>query len=172
MNTDLSLWLVPARSQAARLRTRIDDLAARTGRPGFAPHLTLLGDLPVSRDRLQAALHDTGDAAAPEMQVRAIGAEPHYFKSLYLDFGTQPDLNRWRDDILARLRLAPSPFAPHLSLAYGPLEPCEKDEIQRLGDLIGETLRLEALQIVHSNRSLPPEQWRVLSEVPLAARPR
>lgn len=168
MTLQLSVWLAPGPDQDRVLRHRIADIAARTGRPAFAPHLTVLGDLDVARDRLSAILGEIR-AALPvqELCVAEIGARSLFFQSLYLGFPQSEVLRRFREGLTNRLGLRAPPFSPHLSMAYGRLGEGEQAEIGLLSDLLGTVLRFERLQMVHSNQSLAPAAWRVLEEYPL-----
>lgn len=169
MTSHLSVWLVPSADQDTTLSQRIADIAARTGRPAFAPHATVLGDLEIGAAPLSAMLKDL-QASLPvqHLPVTAIRAEPLFFKSLYLDLPQSLTLSRFREALAQRLALGPPPFAPHLSMAYGVLGPQDRDEIDGLGDLIGMSLALGRLQLVHSNQALAPSDWRVLEEFALS----
>tara|TARA_R110002020_G_scaffold86590_12_gene213788 strand:+ start:3459 stop:3971 length:513 start_codon:yes stop_codon:yes gene_type:complete len=169
LSAQLSVWLVPSADQETLLRQRIADIATRTARPAFAPHLTVLGDLDIDPGPLSALLHRLHSTLPVlHLAVAGIRADPQFFKSLYLDLPVSPPLGRFRDALSRGLKRPSTAFAPHLSMAYGKLDPAERPEIDALSDLTGTILTFDRLQMVHSNQTLAPSAWRVLEEFSLS----
>ncbi len=162
----MSFWLIPAEPWRSRLQATIDRLGARHGTPRFEAHVTMhvgvAGETPVE------SVVDAVAAEFPRLQL-VCGPTAHgeaRFKTLFIPFD-DPLLVRMHQRFRELLG-TPSDyhFAPHLSLAYGPLADSVRTQLAVAEDRRGESIVFDGVAI-----GLPAagttdwsqvEEWRVV----------
>jgi len=165
-----SIWLLPEPEHEARLVETVARLSVLMGGPGFAPHVTVQGDIALPLQQLRGHVQRmAADAAGMRWPVRQVECTAHFFRCLYLRFDSHP--------VFARLQRAArrctgtprglSPF-PHLSLAYGVAHP----DNARMGDILGEEflsweIVFDRIAICRSSSTVPIPQWECLVHYPL-----
>jgi len=161
-----SVWMTPEEPDLTLLHKRIKEFASTHNTPSFAPHVTLIGDLAGDEAELilllkKIATHFTNHT----LKVAEIKAEDLFFKSLYLDLSSTPELNNQQMLLAQNLPAsqAPREFLPHISMAYGPISPeIKAREAEALRDLVGTTLTFAHFQLVRSSQDIPIEEWEIL----------
>ncbi len=167
----LSLWLTLEGPARARLRDLIAGLASRLGGPAFEPHVTLLPGLagPEGELRPRAAELAQGLAAFP-VRLTRVGGRDEYFRCLYVEADGGAALAETFGRACRLLGHFPrEPFFPHLSLAYGRLEPAARAALcKELAPLVQG--RCEAGQLSLVRTEGPVSAWSILSAWPLGSR--
>jgi hypothetical protein len=160
-----SIWLLPAEDDYDRLARIVDELAPLFRTPPFPPHVTVQGDLPKRlADVSGAARQIASTLPAQRWPVRGIEMSDHHFRTLYAAFdGTElfPPLLE-RAATLTGTRDGLSPF-PHLSLAYGPLDPLRKQALAaEVAEGLPRHLAFDRLAVAISGKTVPIPSWRAL----------
>jgi|GEM_PF-1222348 len=128
----LSLWWLPPPALSARLQGIIDALAGRLGTPSFPPHVTVEAGLSQSPDEIAGLIDaDTSARTAPELRAIGIGTGPSWNHLLAVDLSCTEAVTEARFALSAAIRrtVAQGGYAPHLSLAYGPLDEARRQEL-------------------------------------------
>mmetsp|Transcript_45842 Transcript_45842/g.147217 ORF Transcript_45842/g.147217 Transcript_45842/m.147217 type:complete len:203 (-) Transcript_45842:214-822(-) len=186
----VSWWLMPSSEDLQQLQELIDRTAARLGSPSFAPHVTLLGGVPVEGDEqvkelLLASHRLAGELPPLELVCRdVLGFEPwNQFCLATIDCRELAEAN-----VRAQRRLRPgagepsgAAFAPpvglpHLSLAYAECPSTEERaaavaavKAEEGGRLEGFRFRATSLSMWHTSggfQGIPT--WRKIADFPLA----
>lgn len=167
-----SLWLLTA--PADSLQRLIGELAARLHAPAFAPHVTLLGDLAGDVQDLKARARGLAAQLAP-LDVAVVTARGYgeRFRALVLDLEATPALiaARKRAEALFGTSGATA-FNPHLSLAYGDIEPAQAAQLAAGLASPPQRLRFDRLALTNASAHTPIERWRLYAEFGLAAHER
>lgn len=106
------VWLLPSSEDAEGLGACIRDLAARTGGPAFAPHLTL-------GRATRAAPGNDLDLPPIRLEVTGVEDGPSTWMCVYLAFPRDARLDALRRGLEVHDARG---AIPHVSLAYGPLD--------------------------------------------------
>ena len=171
MTNDYSIWLLPTAADAARLNNSITLLSSHLGGPGFAPHVTIQGDITTELEPLGRLLERLAACQAPlRWRVEAVESSEHFFRCLYLRLALSPafGLMQQATQSITRTTTGLSPY-PHLSLAYGEPHP----HIAGLMELLaaqyeGQELVFDQLALCRSSKNVPIDQWCILAHYPLS----
>lgn len=178
MNTDassvceFSLWLLPCADQARVLDSFIMNAAAVFGTAAFPAHVTVQGDLGVSRGQaLEAAAALAGRFASIEWTVLALAGSEQYFRSCYLALQACDNFTAMQTEScrLCGQSDGLAPF-PHLSLGYGePADPLVKPALLRrhVAFMQAGGLHTDRLALARSSKDVPIAEWEVLDTFPL-----
>lgn len=165
-----SIWLCPDWKAKKDLTLQIESLCKTSGTAGFAPHLTLLGDLGgLPRNTLDACLSHLVPLGPVCAIVRDVVRTEAYFMSLFLDFDLNPSLDEARERLRVQLGVSKSRFRPHLSLAYGLKGAAMgENEMRTLKDLYcGLEIHLTEICIAASAKEIPIDRWKALKRLRL-----
>jgi Cyclic phosphodiesterase-like protein len=165
-----SLWLMPSDEDLDPLERLVAELAPLFGMPAFPPHATVQGDLSL---RLAAVREVAAQAAqgvgVQRWPVRGIEMSDHVYRTFYVAFDYVSDFLPMleRSAQAAGTRHGLSPF-PHLSLAYGTLDPLRKAALAaEFGARLPKTITFDRLVVSISGQSVPIPSWRALESLPL-----
>ncbi len=165
-----SVWLLPSPEHERRLVDTVARLSALLQGPVFTPHVTLQGDLALTKERLATA---TGMLArrmpVQRWRVDAVETTPHFFRCLYLRFTTDPAFAAMQAAVqrCSRTRSGLSPY-PHLSLAYGEPQPATAEQEHTLQkEFAGQHIVFDRLAIYRSSKHVPIAEWAAVSLHPL-----
>lgn len=163
-----SIWLHPAGPLAKLIRADVQHLSKLSNQAFFEPHVTLLGDLAGAPGDTASACQAVfaGSASIP-VKVIAVSSTASFFMSLFLDLHVQQTLHEVRQELIKRFHVrAPSPFRPHISLAYGlRANQLSYELFEQLEDrYIGQRLYLTGLAVVASSSRTPIEDWKIISK--------
>lgn len=170
MVDEYSVWLLPAPPQERVLVQTLEQLAATLDGPRFAPHVTIQGDLAMPRATLSGAL--AGLAARTPAQrwiVARVEGTAHFFRSLYLRFGTEPAFDALQQATrdLSGTAQGLSPYA-HLSLFYGHAGPAHESESRALSQVwAGHEIMFDRLALCRSSSNVAIADWEVLEQFAL-----
>jgi hypothetical protein len=172
MKEEYSIWLMPAAADGEALQALVDELAPQFGQPAFVPHVTIQGDLALPLPAMAAAVR--GLAAACPVQrwpVQQVERSDFFFRCLYLRFAPTEAFAGLQRGAQAFSRTAEglSPY-PHLSLAYGQVQPQQLFLLDALqARFAGQGVAFDRLAVVLSSKHIPIVDWRCVVEAPLAA---
>jgi 2'-5' RNA ligase len=163
-----SIWLVPQEPQLTRLSTCVRNFARKNGTPTFVPHVTLLGDIAGEETALAEILARFSGRFAPcDLMVTEVETGDSYYKSLYLNLESPAALQDLQTALSNDLPISqvPREFLPHISLAYGDLNP----EVQAAEAevFVGSLMRFEAMHLVRSSQTVPIEDWVIVKSFEL-----
>lgn len=177
MTSAYSIWLMPCVVDAVELQALVDELAPQFGQPGFVPHVTIQGDLALPLDAVAAQTREL--AAGLEVQTWAVAdveRSDFFFRCLYLRLqaneafgGLQRKTQAWSGTAEGL-----SPY-PHLSLAYGQVQPGQLALFEALRSrFAGRRLVFDHLSVCLSSKDTPIAEWACVFDAPLrpAAAPR
>jgi hypothetical protein len=171
MPNDYSIWLLPAAAPAAKLNNNIALLSNHLGSPGFAPHVTIQGDITTELEPLGCLLERLAACQAPlRWRVEAVESSAHFFRCLYLRLALTPafGLMQQATQAITRTETGLSPF-PHLSLAYGEPQPHIAGLLGPLAaQYEGQELVFDELALCRSSKNVPINEWCILAHYPLS----
>lgn len=170
-----SVWLAPDEPVLSELQVLVQEFARVRSAPSFLPHLTLLGDLPVSQAKLAQILSQHAPRIpTQELTVSGVTVGDSFFKSIYLQLSCPPQLSAVQSALARAFPTTANPgrFDPHVSMIYGAVDASMQQETHAiLQRFIGSTLRFERMQLVRSSQNTPVIDWQVLKEFALPNRP-
>ena len=170
---DHALWLVPPRRGALsrKLRGLIEDLAGRFGTPVFAPHVTLLGGLSGASTALSGGAERMARRLEPcEVRLGEIVSRDAYFRRLVSVTAPTDALLAARELAAAAFRLPAEPYWPHLSLAYGDLDPVQTASLLAAAVAAGVSGQRFAASTLELWRTEGPVgRWRCVASLRLGA---
>lgn len=142
--------------------------------PAFEPHVTLLGDIAGTLERIREKARKLGERIGPfPVRFDGTGSDDSFFQATYIRVARSEGLSEAREvaeRILGERAAAEGPFRPHLSLAYGSPEESTKrklfETVRRLG-LDEEAFVATGITLAESSSELPIERWWVLEDVEL-----
>ncbi len=162
-----SLWLMPSAGDLDRLERVVATLAPLFGMPAFPPHVTVQGDLPLRLAAMREVATRTVQGVAPQRwQVRGIEMSDHPYRAFYLAFDYATDFLSMieRSATAAGTRHGLSPF-PHLSLAYGTLDPLRKAALAaEFAAKLPRTIMFDRVVVSLSGQTVPIPSWRALED--------
>ncbi len=166
-----SLWLLPAADDGARLLETMARLGTLLQGPSFAPHVTVQGDIALTKERIATAAGMVARRTPPQRwRVQGVEHTPHFFRCLYLRFGAEPVFDRLQAKAKACTRTPRglSPY-PHLSLAYGEPHPGNAELARTLAqEFGGADILFDRLALYRSSKHVPLPDWESLYTFPLA----
>lgn len=118
---EYSLWLIPSGVAYNRLEKVISSLSQQYSTPYFIPHLTIIGDLTESEDKLIEKAKELA-ACIPvfEVNLNIINFSANYFKAMFIRANRTTQLiqfNAKARKIFGSTRT--TDYNPHISLMYG-----------------------------------------------------
>ncbi|WP_137134053.1 2'-5' RNA ligase family protein [Rhizobium sp. FKY42] len=165
MNEWHSIWLMPAADDLAFFQSIVEDLSGRLGTEAFCPHLTLMEDMPRSRDDLATVLsrHFTGQKSF-EATINRVDGLPLFFRSLFAGFeAAGPLIDLKTLAVKAFERGDVESFMPHVSLAYGVTEEQKAQPIADLSArLTDKVIRFTEVAVTASAQSIPIKDWQIV----------
>jgi hypothetical protein len=172
MSAQWSVWLLPSAVQLDALTAVVERLAPVFGEPVFVPHATIQGDVAMDLQALCAAVHDLAKShPVCRWRMGAVEHSPHFFRCLYLRLQEDGGFSSLQRVMQAATGVADglSPF-PHVSLAYGQMNPQGLAWVQALQDqFVGQDLVLDQLAVYRSSKQVPIAEWACVARYPLQA---
>jgi 2'-5' RNA ligase len=163
----VSLWLQPQGPFRERLRSVVDRLAARFGGPVLEPHVTLVAGLPGDEGEILQRAQALAATLQPlSLRLERVARRDEYFRALFVEaIGGEP-LHAAHAAACRGFGHRPAgPFQPHLSLAYGRLDPAAVEAAGReISNEVQGRFESAALHVVRTEG--PVADWRELAVVP------
>ncbi len=164
----VSLWLQPQGPFRERLRAVVLRLAARFGGPVFEPHVTLVAGLSGDEAEILARARGLAAKLAPlSLRLERVARRDEYFRALFVEAIGGEALHAAHAAACRGLGHRPAgPFQPHLSLAYGHLDPAAAEASGReVSNEVQGRFEAVALHLVRTEGAVG--EWRELEVVPL-----
>lgn len=169
---DYSIWIIPQNELYKNLANTISNLAKKFSAPIFEPHITLLGDIAISRNELLSRSYELAHSLEPfEVSLTSLDQDDEYLHCVFLKAANNYEIIE--ANLLARNlfgREDDTKFEPHISLLYGNFPKPVRDEI--ISDLEGrfkpQIFSIKELYVVLSSSNIPPIQWKILEAIKLS----
>ncbi len=166
----LSLWLIPEPSALWPLKSTIEALSRTFGGPIFSPHITLLSRIATSECSACERAAQLAERISPiQINAARIAWTREYFQVVVLKIPRSSRLTETRAEA-ERLfsEYHPTPWRPHLSLAYGHIDATRFQEaIAKLTENIPKSFIVGALEVVSASSDLEVRSWRSIRTFPL-----
>jgi 2'-5' RNA ligase len=160
-----SIWLMPRPEDEQTFAAIVRRLAKRFDSPVFQPHLTLVEDMPRTREELAPLLERlTEGMASFSASVNSVEESELYYRSLYARFPAAATLKTLKERAVGLFEVGSlETFMPHISMAYGVPESAEKTKVVAAlrGDLRGMTVVFDRVCIVSSSQHIPIQDWAI-----------
>lgn len=125
----LSVWLMPAASDAERLAELIARCSRAFGAPMFPPHITLCSE----PAETSASRGDLALELPLSLTLASVDYGTDYFHACYLKLRDDTSVLALQARCAAALHgRVKEQYPPHLSLAYGDLTPQQRDQVPLL----------------------------------------
>lgn len=170
-----SLWWVPRGEVLGRLQRVVDDLGIRFRTPVFVPHVTLVADIPGTRERI---LETTRKIARmiqtiPRFEFRWVETGDSYFQCVYVRAeltNVIGEAARVAREVVARDIL--QPYMPHLSLMYGDEDSGVTEQLQiqavvRVKEILALPIVFIPTTIQVWTAVVPVKEWELVGEMVL-----
>lgn len=163
--TGYSIWLVPEGEVYRKLDQLIVKLSRKYKSPYFAPHVTLIGEILLSREEAVKRTKILAYSLNPfAVYLNKVGYDDFYFKSLFL-FS-----KRTRVLLLANKRArnifnmrSKDIYTPHLSLIYSGLpENVKKKITNEIGKKFSVSFKVKKLYLYKTDGEV--EKWKKIAE--------
>jgi len=165
MNPDISIWLVPEKSQELTLQKTIDNLAQKYQACSFIPHITVyyLGTNLSLNETIKIVEEETADVQPFSINFDAIKYSDIFIKTLYIQYRIDPPLKNLYEKIKNKMnKYFDYKLSPHLSLIYkNQLVDAEKQKIISQLDY-PKVLTIDRLMIITKNGSIITKEADVL----------
>jgi len=166
MNPDVSIWLIPEKSQELMLQKTIDDLAQKYQACSFIPHITIyyLGTALSLNEVIKIVQEETAGVQPFSINFDAIKYSDIFTKTLYIQYKIDLPLKNFYEKLKNKMvKYFDYKLSPHLSLIYkNQLAGAEKQKlIAHLN--YPEVLTIDRLLIITKNGSVIKKEKDVLS---------
>jgi hypothetical protein len=153
----LSVWLMPAASDATRLSELIARCAHEFGAPTFPPHITLCSE----PTETTASRGDLALELPLSLTFASVDYGTDYFHACYLKLRDDASVLALQARCAAALHgRVNEQYPPHLSLAYGGLTPQQRDQVPLLVPSLPLLARFDRLETW--NTTGPVSNWQPL----------
>ncbi|KAF8913548.1 2',3'-cyclic-nucleotide 3'-phosphodiesterase [Mucidula mucida] len=178
----VTLWIVPSRKDAEKLKHIMDIRPASSARtseasyPSFEPHITLLSlpaDSSISLQELRASIPKSTPL---KISFNSVNIGDHFFRSVYIAVKPTPELWSLHAHTHKALNQEPrTPLFPHISLSLndaGRIKSIEDGDgvalncSQGAGEDWMSTFETSEIWIAECNG--PVESWKILDKVSLS----
>ncbi|HVW71590.1 MAG TPA: 2'-5' RNA ligase family protein [Candidatus Paceibacterota bacterium] len=164
--TGYHLFLEPAGTLREELQEMIRTLAAAYHGPVFAPHVTLLAEIPKTDEAgLIEKSRELASQTAPfEITLEGAQIEDTYYHALYLPIESPP-LAALYERARALFAMPAEDYRPHLSLLYGNYSAAEKAAVLHdVEKYQGRTFTADHVTLYETSGT--PHEWRKVREFP------
>lgn len=166
---EYTIWLMPAGQLYDELAQIISRLSGEYTAPLFKPHITLLGNIADTEEKIISKTAELAGLLKPfPIFFTALDSLDEYFRCLFIRAKETEGL--MQANAKARMifnRQQDPPFMPHLSLLYGEFPSEIKEQIiAKIGKEFSRTLEVNSLYVAFSSKNIDPKDWRVLKEFP------
>jgi len=147
----------------------ISQLSKEYAAPLFKPHITLLGDIVETEERIMSKIAELANFLKPfSVFFTTLDSLDEYFRCVFVQAKETDGImaaNAKAREIFNRQQNPP--FIPHLSLLYGVFSSETKEQIiAKVGKEFPRTFQIQSIYVVASSKNIDPKDWRVLKEFP------
>lgn len=162
---DISVWLVPKKSQEAQLRDTIEKLASKYGSYAYIPHITIyyLADSMKPAEVVRVVKQEVSRTKPIEVEAARIEYSDVFTETLYIQYRKNKRLSELHERLYKRFSKAYKfKLNPHLSLLYknGMLEEDKRMEAEQIS--YPKTLELNRIMVIVKEGSAIAEEKDVL----------
>ncbi len=148
-----SLWLKPEGEVYFKLKKLIVKLAKEYGGPKFEPHITLLGDLNLTKEQaLNKAFQISTQLKPFTIALNELGYTSNYCRCVFIK--------------AKKSKLLKAISMPHLSLLYGNFEQDIKKKIIKELGVLNFKLKVKSIYLTNSSIDTKPKDWEIIAEFP------
>ncbi|MBI3334493.1 2'-5' RNA ligase family protein [Candidatus Pacearchaeota archaeon] len=164
-----SLWIMPSGETYEELDKTIERVSAQYNSPKFKPHVTLLGEIILSEEKVLKRTHEIATHLTPfPLHLDEFCFEDSYFQCLFIKV-RQSEAVMHAHTIAREVFQVQSEahYVPHLSLLYGtiPLE-TKQATIASLPILKHNYFYARSIHVLNAEGSV--QDWRIVGEIPLS----
>lgn len=167
MVEEYSLWFMPSGELYDKFSGIIKDLSSKYGSPPFEPHVTLLGDVTLSRDETLAKAQQIASSTNSfTINLTSVDYLDSFFQCFFIRAEKTEPLLEVQRKAREMLGLPQAEYMPHLSLMYGDLPPETKEKIRdEIGREFNVNLDINSLHVYVSSKNVPIKEWRRVKEI-------
>lgn len=145
------------------LSSTIRKLAEKHHGPEFEPHVTLLGNLPLTLDELEKGCEELASKTSPfQVTTGAVEYSTTYYQCAFVRIKPIPELMNVYDLAKQVFGLVnPSVFMPHISLFYGDTSYSERHKIVESLEFKQQHFHISSIVVTPTDEVLPSE-WKHL----------
>jgi 2'-5' RNA ligase len=140
-----ALWLTPEEPAHDLLASQIARLSQEHSTPRFEPHITLVAGITLPEEEIQAKSVALAKTIRPfQIEMGKIGYTDEYFRCIFVHVvPTNRIINTHQAALQAFSLRDDKPYMPHISLAYGKLDPETKKRISAaIEPMQGQTFKV------------------------------
>ena len=169
-----SLWLLPEKSCAEKLKPLQSRVQSFLSCPDFTPHITLFGglhgDTRILEDKTAKALTQSGIINPLSLQIEALRPYPDYYRPLVLDVAISAELEQLRDAAQSQFKQDVRTFSPHISLSYGIFGAIQTtNALQEIHSENFGPVNFDYLALTTACAEVPIAQWKIIKRWSLNA---
>lgn len=118
-----SLWIIPEDAVYEKYRSVINSLSLKFATPVFEPHITLCGQIEISKDEILKKTAELAKSVKPfPVLLSGFDMQTSYYRALYVTVEiSQHIINTYEKTLKMFNIMKKPPYIPHLSLLYGNL---------------------------------------------------
>ena len=167
---EYTIWLMPEGELYDELAGIISRLSKEHAAPLFEPHITLLGDIVETEEKIMSKTAELAGLLKPfSTSFTALDSTDEYFRCVFIRAQETQELmkaNSKTRKIFSREQ-AP-PFMPHVSLLYGEFpEETKKQIITEIGREFPRNFEVKSLFLTNASKNTELKDWKVLREFSL-----
>ena len=164
----ISIWLTPAKEDAAYLQNIINELTSVYRAPVFSPHMTLLSPVDLNVNELGSVLTNVAQEITPLfVTMSSLNHTNNIWKTVFIEMEESLELVHLQQGLVSQFPSAsPYEFLPHISLIYKEmLEEQKEDIIRNLS--VRNSYKMDKIIVMRTGPNV--DQWEKVLEVKLNA---
>jgi len=164
----ISIWLTPAKEDAAYLQNIINELASVYRAPVFSPHMTLFSPVDLNVKELQSVITNVAQEITPLfVTMSGLNQTNNIWKTVFIELEKSPELIQLQQKVVSKIP-DPNPysFLPHISLIYKEMPDEQKEEIIR-NLSVRNSYKMDKIITMRTGPNV--DQWENITEVQLNA---
>ena len=164
----ISIWLTPAKEDAAYLQNIINELASVYQVPVFSPHMTLLSPVDLNVNELRSVLTNVAQEIAPLfVTMSGLNHTNNIWKTVFIELEESLELVHLQQGLVSQFPSAPPyEFLPHISLIYKEMLDEQKEDI--ICNLsVRNSYKMDKIIAMRTGPNV--DQWENITEVQLNA---
>ena len=164
----ISIWLTPAKVDAAYLQNIINELASVYRTLVFSPHMTLFSPVDTNVKELQSVITNVAQKITPLfVTMSGLNHTNNIWKTVFIELEKSPELIQLQQKVVSKIP-DPNPyeFLPHISLIYKEM-PDEKKEVIIRNLAVRNSYKMDKIIVMRTGPNV--DQWENITEVQLNA---
>ena len=164
----ISIWLTPAKEDAAYLQNIINELTSVYRAPVFSPHMTLLSPVDLNVNELGSVLTNVAQEITPLfVTMSSLNHTNNIWKTVFIELEESLELVHLQQGLVSQFPSAPPyEFLPHISLIYKEMLDEQKEDI--ICNLsVRNSYKMDKIIVMRTGPNV--DQWEKVLEVKLNA---